>query len=113
MKCGRKIYCQYQQYCSDSKYGRTVYIKATDDIRFSTRIPRFSDEYKKIYSERTACERVNNRVLNDYHLLSMKIRGTDHYSFWTMLIGICIHLDARYKVFGEQIALAYHLFASL
>ena len=104
MKCGRKEYCLRQHECSDSRYGRTVYIKATDDIRFSTRIPRGSDEYKKIYSERTACERVNNRVLNDYHLLNMKIRGTDHYSFWTMLIGICIHLEARYKVFGQKTA---------
>ena len=53
--------------------------------------------FKDIYSERTACERVNDRVLNDYSLQQLMIRGKDHFSFWTMLIGICIHLDARYK----------------
>ena len=81
----------------DGKYGRTVYIKNNGDLRFNTRIPRGSEEYKRIYKERTACERVNNRVLNDYCLQSLKIRGIDHFSFWTMLIGICIHLDARCK----------------
>lgn len=55
------------------------------------------DSCQKIYSERTACERVNDRVLNDYCLQHLKIHGRDHFSFWAMLIGICIHLDARYK----------------
>ncbi len=50
-----------------------------------------------LHSERTACERVNDRVLNDYCLQHLKIRGKDHFSFRAMLIGICIHLDARYK----------------
>lgn len=90
-------YCPHASECSKSPYGRTVHIKDNQDLRFQTRIPRDSDEYKSIYSERTACERVNNRVLNDYQLQFLRIRGTDHFSFWTMLIGICIHLDARYK----------------
>ncbi len=36
--------------------------------------------------------------INDYCLQNLKIWGRDHFSFWSMLIGICIHLDARYKV---------------
>mgnify|MGYP007070151845 FL=1 len=76
----------------------TVYIKNHGDLRFHPQIPRDSEEYKKIYSERTACERLNNRFLNDYCLQFLKIRGKDHFSFWTMLAGICIHLDARCKV---------------
>lgn len=80
-----------------SPYGRTVYIKNHADLRFHPRIPRDSQQYKDIYSERTACERVNDRVLNDYFLQYLMIRGKDHFSFWAMLIGICIHLDARYK----------------
>ena len=97
-KCGRIDSCPHaQECCKDGKYGRTVYIKNNGDLRFNTRIPRGSEEYKRIYKERTACERVNNRVLNDYCLQSLKIRGIDHFSFWTMLIGICIHLDARCK----------------
>lgn len=97
LKCGRVDSCLHAEACSPGNYGRTVYIKNHGDLRFRTRIPRDSEQYKKIYGERTACERVNDRVLNDYCLQHLKIRGKDHFSFWTMLIGICIHLDARYK----------------
>lgn len=97
LKCGRIDSCPHAPKCSPGSYGRTVYIKNHGDLRFHPRIPRDSEEYKKIYSERTACERINDRVLNDYCLQHLKIRGRDHFSFWGMLIGICIHLDARYK----------------
>ena len=97
LKCRRIDSCPYEETCSPGSYGRTVYIRNHGDLRFHPRIPRDSEEYKQIYSERTACERINNRVLNDYFLQYLKIRGRDHFSFWTMLIGICIHLDARYK----------------
>ena len=96
-KCGRIDSCPYAETCSPGNYGRTVYIKNHRDLRFQPRIPRDSEEYKSIYRERTACERINDRVLNNYCLQHLKIRGRDHFSFWTMLIGICIHLDARYK----------------
>ena len=96
-KCGRIDSCPYEAECSPGNYGRTVYVKNDGDLRFHPAIPRDSQEYKDIYSERTACERVNNRVLNNYQLQFLMIRGKDHFSFWTMLIGICIHLDARYK----------------
>lgn len=95
--CGRIEECPCSSECSKSSYGRTIYLQIDADLRFSPRIPRGSEQYKTIYKERTACERVNNRVLNDYHLLDLKIRGDDHYSFWTMIIGVCIHLDAWYK----------------
>ena len=104
LKCGRIGECPHEATCSPGSYGRTVYIKNNGDLRFQTRIPRDSQQYKDIYNERTACERVNNRVLNDYCLQHLKIRGRDHFSFWSMLIGICIHLDARYK--------AAHLYAA-
>jgi hypothetical protein len=97
LKCRRITECPHVDECSKGNYGRTVYIKNNSDLRFQPRIPRDSQQYKDIYSERTACERVNNRVLNDYCLQYLKIRGKDHFSFWTMLIGICIHLDARHK----------------
>ena len=97
IKCGKVSECPRAGDCLKNSYGRTVYIKTNADLRFHPRIPRDSEQYKSIYSERTACERVNNRVLNDYHLLDLKIRGDDHYSFWTMIIGICIHLDAQRK----------------
>lgn len=97
-KCGKVCECPCAGECSDTSYGRTVYLKIGRNLRFHPRIPRGTDLYRSIYSERTACERVNDRVLNDYHLQEMMIRGDDHYSFWTMIIGICIHLDAWFKV---------------
>ena len=86
------------QSCRKSSYGRTVYIKNSSDLRLHPRIQRDIEQYKTIYSERSACERMNDRVLNNYHLQDLKIRGDDHFSFWTMIIGICIHLDAWYKM---------------
>ena len=97
LRCGRVSSCPHEAECSPGSYGRTVYIKNHADLRFHPRIPRDSEEYRQTYSERTACERINDRVLNDYCLQNLKIRGRDHFSFWSMLIGICIHLDARYK----------------
>jgi len=96
-KCGKIDTCPYAKECSPDSFGKTVYIKNNGDLRFQPAVPRDSELYKSTYSERTACERVNNRVLNDYCLQQLKIRGKDHFSFWTILIGICIHLDARYK----------------
>ncbi len=97
LACGRIKECPYASGCSKSTYGRTVYLQNDSDLRFHPKIPRGSEQYQSIYKERTACERVNNRVLNDYHLQDLKIRRDDHYAFWTMIIGICIHLDAWYK----------------
>lgn len=98
LACGRVQECPYASECKKSSYGRTVYLKNGFDLRFHPRIPRDSEQYKIIYKERSACERMNNRVLNNYHLQELKIRGDDHFSFWTMIIGICIHLDAWYKM---------------
>ena len=36
-------------------------------------VPQGMGEYKEIYNNRTSCERVNNWVLNDYHLHDMGI----------------------------------------
>lgn len=80
-----------------SEYGMTVYTKKDSDIRLFPPVLRNTAEWKETYNNRTACERINNRILNDYGLHSMRIHGFDHYSFWTMLICICIHLDAWFK----------------
>lgn len=84
--------------CSPSStYGHVVKTKAEWDIRFYTEVPRGTEAYKKIYNQRTATERINNKILNDYGLHRMKIHTRKHYSFLTTMIGICLHLDARYK----------------
>ncbi|ETJ35164.1 hypothetical protein Q604_UNBC10438G0001, partial [human gut metagenome] len=68
-----------------------------------TKIPRGSKQYKEIYKTRTCSERINNRILNDYKIHSLKIRGKKRYSFMTMIASINIHLDARIKAFGFSI----------
>lgn len=35
-------------------------------------LPSCGEQWSSIYKNRTACERVNNRILNDYHLYDMK-----------------------------------------
>ncbi len=83
--------------CSASPYGRTVYTKTDWDIRLYTPVPRGTPEWESTYKNRTCTERVNNRILNNYGLHAMMIHTKQHYSFLTMVIGICIHLDAWYK----------------
>ena len=83
--------------CTASKYGRVIKTRPEWDIRLYTEVPRGTDAYKKIYDQRTATERINNRILNCYGLHRMFIHTKEHYSFMTTMIGICIHLDARYK----------------
>lgn len=80
------------------RYGRTIYIRNGSDLWFHLRLSRDSNQYKTIYCNRSASERVNNRVLNDYHLQDLKICGNDHFSFWMMIIGIFINLDTWYKM---------------
>lgn len=80
-----------------SKYGRVVKTWSDWDIRLYADVLRGTDAYKEIYKQRTATERINNCVLNDYGLHRMFIHTKEHYSFMTTMIGICIHLDGRYK----------------
>ncbi len=90
--------------CSKSSYGRTVYTKPDWDIRLYTPVARGTEQWKLTYNNRTASERINNRILNDYGLHAMHIHGKDHYSFMTMMICICIHLDAWHKTGKTAIA---------
>lgn len=83
--------------CSSSAYGRCVYTKPEWDLRLYPPVPRGTAEYKKIYNNRTGSERVNDRILNDYKLHSMHIHGKKRFSFFAMVAGINIHLDAQIK----------------
>jgi hypothetical protein len=97
LKCGKINECASSRSCSQSPYGRVFYTKPDWDLRLFTPVPRGSKEFKQTYKNRTSSERINNRILNDYHLHNMKIRGKKRFSFLTMVIGINIHLDARIK----------------
>ena len=101
--CGKIKECSCVDKCSPSKYGRVIYTKPSWDLRLFTKIPRGSKQWKGIYKSRTCSERVNNRILNDYKIHSLKIHGKKHYSFMIMIASINIHLDAQIKVYNFSI----------
>ena len=107
--------------CSAAPMGKSTVPNAKTDVRtlntlglssldpngisgFTPRCPCGTDAYKKIYKQRTATERINNHILTDYDLHRMFIHTKEHYSFMTTMIGICIHLDARYKQLVQKAA---------
>lgn len=101
--CGKIQSCSCSEQCSPSPYGRVIYTKPAWDLRLFTKVPRGSKQWKAIYKTRTCSERINNRILNDYKIHSLSMRGKKRYSFMTMIAGINIHLDARIKVSGFTI----------
>lgn len=98
-KCDKSVTCPLEKPCSPSSYGRCIYTKPDWDIRLYPPVARGTEAFKEIYKNRTASERINNRVLNDYHLHDMHIHRRKRYSFFAMIIGINIHLDARVKIY--------------
>lgn len=94
-KTGKSEPCDVCKGCSDSSYGRVIYTKPEWDIRIFTRIPRGSPLWKLKMKERTAAERVNNRILNHYGLEYTKQRGKKRISFFTVTAAVNIHLDAQ------------------
>ena len=101
--CGEVDSCPYREQCQKkvTNYGRSIYVPLPDDIRFNPGIPRNSDEWKDTYRQRTASERINNRILNDYMLSDMKIHSTRRYAFFTMVTCIILHMVAIYNFFGS------------
>lgn len=94
---GNVSFCTFSDVCCPSPYGKIVYLRHTDDLRFNTPVPRGSDDWKAIYNERTAAERVNNRILTDYRLEHPKRRGKKILTFFAFLNAINVHLDALVK----------------
>jgi hypothetical protein len=81
--------------CSSSSCGRVIYTKPESNIRIFTRIPRGTPLWKKKMKERTAAERVNNRILNHYGMEHTRQRGKKRISFFTTVAAVNIHLDAQ------------------
>ncbi len=94
---GKCSACEACQNCSKSSYGRTVYTHPSWDLRQFTTIPRGTSQWISKMKERTAAERVNNRILNNYGIEKSKARGKKHISFLTMIAGFNVHLDAQLK----------------
>ena len=93
--CGKCSSCEACSSCSQSTYGRVVYTKPEWDLRLFTRIPRGSDQFRSIMKERTAAERVNNRILHHYGLENSKARGKKRISFFATVAAFNVHLDAQ------------------
>ena len=93
--CGKCPPCDACAICSPSSYGRVVYTKPEWDLRLFTRIPRASDQFKATMRERTAAERVNNRILHHYGLENSKVRGKKRISFLATIAAFNVHLDAQ------------------
>ena len=96
---GKIASCPFQDSCSTSSYGRTVYVADGDDARNAGPLVYRSDKWKQIYKNRTSTERINNHVLNNYNLHSMRIRNNKaKFTFFAIMAGINIHLDSWINV---------------
>lgn len=94
---GRIDSCPFKGQCSQSPYGRVVYVNDADDLRLFGPVQRGSDTWKDIYNNRSCTERINTRILNDYHLHQMMIRNDSKQMFFATFACINIHLDAWVK----------------
>lgn len=95
---GRIGECSHYDECRKSDYDLTVYIKSSTDPKFFGPIPYGSNKWKEIYKNRTSCERINNRILNNYNLQQYRMHTRPRLLFLMMMIGINIHLDAFIKM---------------
>ena len=90
----RKYGCSCDNPCSDSPYGRTVWLQMKDDPRLINIPPRTSEEWKLEYNARTSSERCNKREKNDFLLESGKHRSSRDWYCRLYCIMMCQHLDA-------------------
>ena len=90
--------CPLKDKCTSSKYGRVFQIKVENDLRLFGVVQYNSEKWKTIYKDRTSCERMNNRILNDYKFKDSYMHGESRTFFMLIMIGINIHLDAYLKI---------------
>ena len=110
--CSKISSCPNKCNCSPSVYGRTIYTKPSWDLRLFTKIPRGSDLWKEKMRSRTSIERLNNRFLNNYAIQFLKNRGKKRLSFFTMIAGFNIHLDAQLALLKSKGLFDFNCFIS-
>jgi len=69
------IDCPLPKPCSQSKYGRVVYIRPQTDYRLFTKTPRGSKAWKKAFARRSSVERSIKRILVDYRIEQARARS--------------------------------------
>ena len=99
---GKVDYCPACTGCSNSSYGRVVHTKPSWDPRLFTNIPRGSRLWKSKMNERTASERINDRIMQDYHLENTKIRSQKRIFFYITAAAMNIHLDTQLRFMTEH-----------
>ena len=86
--------CVCDSPCSSAKFGRTFSVAMEANPRLYNFPPRGSPEWKKAYNARTASERANKRMKNDYHLEAGHHRSTQIWYVRLYAIVMSLHLDA-------------------
>lgn len=99
-RCPAAVYsnfrCQHFN-CTDSSYGRTIYTKPDWDLRTFTPVPRGSPKWKSTMAKRSASERRNSRVKEDYHLVQDRVRSKSRWMIRTIMRDCSLHADAWIK----------------
>ncbi len=93
-----KTSCPHEAECNKTPYGRVLRVPDQTNVRLFGQIPYNSRYWRALYKNRTSCERINKRILKDYHLENVMCRSGDKLLFFAMLAGILIHLDAWIKI---------------
>lgn len=83
--------------CTDSDYGRTVYIKTDNDPRLFPPVLRSSQTFKNKLRDRTSVERTHKRKFEDYIIESGNMRSNKHRFARATFAAINVHLDAWLK----------------
>ncbi|UZQ49569.1 hypothetical protein [Clostridium kluyveri] len=86
--------------CSDSNYGKVVYIKPDFDSRMFPPVPRHSEKFKTVFKTRTSVERSNKRMFQDYAIEEYKSQSAMMRMSLATFAVINIHLDAWIKHTG-------------
>ncbi|MDK2903916.1 MAG: hypothetical protein PWQ93_1835, partial [Clostridiales bacterium] len=77
--------------CTDSPYGRTVYLKSGDDLRLYPSIPRDSKAFRQRYKRRSTAERNNKRLFIDYGIEAYRSRSSKMRFALATIAAINIH----------------------
>lgn len=83
--------------CSQSEYGKVIYIKPSYDPRMFPPVPRGSHAFKNKFKTRTSVERSNKRMFEDYAIEEYGSRSTMMRMSLAAFAVVNIHLDAWVK----------------
>jgi len=89
--------------CSNSPYGRTIYIKSNHDPRLFPPVARDSEAFRKMFKRRTTVERTHKRLFEDYDIEAGNCRSARERFTRAIMAAVNVHLDAWIKHTGFSI----------